>query len=365
MTDRRPPPLRGREAELARRVDLLARGAGGALVLEGASGSGKTRLLDEVAARALDAGLRVFTGAGQRGWQVPELLDGLPGAGGGRWRRAGAGAARQPGAGRARRARAGGAGRLPVADPAAAKAARVLVRRPAADPVLWVIARRPAPDDHPDVPVLRLGDLDAAAVRDLARDALGGAPDAPLTGLLAGALGTPLLIGELLHGLLDEAAVHVRDGVAALREGTAPPLRFRESVRGRVRQLSGPAREAVPSWGARSPPGSSPGCWTARPPPCSDRCGRPWTPSWWSSAASGSRSGTTSCARPSRAGCPNRCAATCAGRPWRRAWPRARPPPTSPRSCCAPPPGATSAPSRCCGARRPRSRPARRWSPPR
>ncbi|GAA2659802.1 MULTISPECIES: AAA family ATPase [Actinosynnema] len=248
MTHRRPAPLRGREVELAeldRRVDLLARGAGGALVLEGASGSGKTRLLDEVAARALGAGLRVFTGAGQRSWQVLELLDGLPGAGGG----GGAGALVRELHDSLERA----ALDVPVlvvlddfqwADPAAAKAARVLVRRLAADPVLWLIARRPTPDDHLDAPVLRLGDLPADAVRDLALDVLGGLPDGPLTALLAGAQGNPLLVGELLNGLLDEAAVDVRDGVAALRTEAAP-LRFRESVRSRVRQLSAPAREAV------------------------------------------------------------------------------------------------------------------------
>ena len=57
--------LVGRDAELARllaAVDRALEGRASAVLLAGDAGVGKTRLLDELAARAAERGLRVLTG---------------------------------------------------------------------------------------------------------------------------------------------------------------------------------------------------------------------------------------------------------------------------------------------------------------
>src|SRR2546423_79192 len=57
------PALLGRQAELARARELVARaaaGQGGLLLIEGSAGIGKTRLLREIAAAAREAGLEVL-----------------------------------------------------------------------------------------------------------------------------------------------------------------------------------------------------------------------------------------------------------------------------------------------------------------
>ena len=66
----RSPVLVGRAAELAMArglVDGLAAGRGAVLLVAGEAGIGKTRLLDEVAARAADGGLTVLSGRAVQG----------------------------------------------------------------------------------------------------------------------------------------------------------------------------------------------------------------------------------------------------------------------------------------------------------
>lgn len=58
-------PVRGREAELAfieARLDSLARGEGGIVLVEGPAGGGKSTILGEAAATAKRRGIRVFQG---------------------------------------------------------------------------------------------------------------------------------------------------------------------------------------------------------------------------------------------------------------------------------------------------------------
>ena len=62
-------PVRGRDRELADATAVLRRASGddarpGAVVIRGAPGSGKSRLLAAIAARAGDVGFRVLTGGG-------------------------------------------------------------------------------------------------------------------------------------------------------------------------------------------------------------------------------------------------------------------------------------------------------------
>jgi len=61
----RSPVLIGRQAELAsalRLVDAAARGRGGGVLVTGEAGVGKSRLVDEMRARAVDAGMTVLVG---------------------------------------------------------------------------------------------------------------------------------------------------------------------------------------------------------------------------------------------------------------------------------------------------------------
>jgi DNA-binding CsgD family transcriptional regulator len=270
-----PLPLRGRDGEraiLRGHVHRLTAGAGGVVVVEGTAGSGKSRLIAEAVTHGRDGGALVLSGAGEPaslGVPLGLLLDTLTGTG-------------KPPVDIDLLRRAADRGEsvfwliqeiyegleraaltVPVmivlddlhwADPATVDALRTLTRRLAADPVLWVLAMRPGLPDQVravtdqllarDASPIRLEPLDAGAVAQVAYDVLGGTPDDELGDMLSGAHGRPLLLLEFLHGLRDEGAVEVRDGVAALRAKRLP-LRFRDSVRRQVRLLSPDARLVV------------------------------------------------------------------------------------------------------------------------
>lgn len=76
-------PVRGRAEELAfveARLDALARGAGGIVLVEGPAGIGRSRMLAEASASAKRRGMRTFQGGADPDEQfVPlgPLLDGL------------------------------------------------------------------------------------------------------------------------------------------------------------------------------------------------------------------------------------------------------------------------------------------------
>jgi DNA-binding CsgD family transcriptional regulator/tetratricopeptide (TPR) repeat protein len=123
-------PLVGRDAELARllsTVDRALEGRAGAVLLAGDAGVGKTRLLDELAARAAERGLRVLTGhcvdLGDVGLPYLPFVDLL---------RPVAGGSGQPGLPELLSGRGAPAvSELPAGD--AADLGRPLVRRPVAD----------------------------------------------------------------------------------------------------------------------------------------------------------------------------------------------------------------------------------------
>ncbi|ALL79936.1 hypothetical protein AD006_32425 (plasmid) [Pseudonocardia sp. EC080610-09] len=158
---------------------------------------------------------------------------------------------------------------LQWADPVTLLALRVLPHEFAGRAVTWVLARRPETDGDAAAEVfgrlaaagaeyLLLEGLDTGLMHEVAADLLGGSTtDSRISTLVEGVGGNPALLEGLLDGLLEEGRVAVRDGVARLLgpDGgewngipvwTGPlPARFRAIVSDLVRELDPEARQLV------------------------------------------------------------------------------------------------------------------------
>ena len=243
------PPIRGRADELkviGALVTAVAQGHGGALVIEGPPGIGKSRLLTEVMALADKSGVRTLFGeafeyqqavpffslfmatlradppvgdpealrrlggsADLRYWVVHDLADAIYAA-----------AAENP---------------LVIlledihwADNGTLLALRSLATAPGA-PVMWVLTARtgaggPAVQETLSVlqragaTVVRVAAMAAGAVADMVCDAVRARADASLLSLAAKAHGNPFLVSELVGGLGEEGRLDVSGG--ALGAGT-------------------------------------------------------------------------------------------------------------------------------------------------
>jgi ATP/maltotriose-dependent transcriptional regulator MalT len=262
-------PLRGREQELAevdRVLGTLADGRGSVLLVEGAAGIGKTRLLDEALLRASAQGAHVASGRAEAiGAAAPltPLLHALTTGETPIVERAEVRALERPGDQRfwlleelaellELRCRI-----TPIvvilddlhwADDATLWAVGTLARRLLPHPIAWIVAVRPAEVATPAARLLAalsdagahrigLAPLSSAELETVARDVLGGVPDPALRDLLTGAAGNPFLALELVNGLVADNAVSVNDGVALLT-GDGAPAQFHERVRLRFGNLT-------------------------------------------------------------------------------------------------------------------------------
>ena len=268
--------LRGRDAEVARirdELERLADGTGAVVIVEGAAGMGKSRLVSEAARMGGRLGLTVGSAAAEPGESLVELAALL-----------GAlvnGAAPPLDARELTSLRPSPEQRFwqlrelqglleraaldsPLliciddaqwADAGTVAALRTLPPHLADSPIAWVIAARPSQEPRSlagaldrlrrnGAGTIALGPLEGGPVAELTADVLGARPDDNVLGLVHEAGGSPFLIVELLLGLLEEGRIRVTEGRAELIDGRLPN-RVKDGMRARVRRLSEPARTAV------------------------------------------------------------------------------------------------------------------------
>ncbi|MFH1463827.1 MAG: protein kinase [Pseudomonadota bacterium] len=284
----------GELAQLREALSALESGRGGVLLLEGPAGSGKTRLIDDLAAQARDRGVKIYTGIcrkeGGRAFSGYAQLYGAlvadrAAAPAEVLRRVFVAEGEEGSAAPVERYAAFAAfldllrvqGRAVVvlenvhrADPSSLALTEYLVRNMlglAKDPVLFVLSRWPVAEG-PDpmaalvdgrstgvgVERIPLGPLDVAAVEDLLLSIVPGDRSA---GALARRVhregeGNPQFIVEMIRTFVDERVIQVDEhGFARLRRdigeitrsGLPLPLSLRHALRERLEPLSDEARE--------------------------------------------------------------------------------------------------------------------------
>jgi len=270
------PPIRGRSSELdviGALVKALVQGHGGALIIEGPPGIGKSRLLTEAITLADRCGVRTLLGeafeyqqtvpffslfmatlrsdppvgdadalrrlggsADLRYWVVHDLADAI-----------GAAAAKTP---------------LAIvledihwADNGTLLALRSLASARPDVAVLWVLTARtgaggPAVQEtlsvlqRADAAVVRVAAMSASAVAEMVQDVVRANADESLLKLAAKAHGNPFLVGELVGGLGEEGRLNVSGG-RAVASGDALPRRLGAGMQQRLDHLSSDAGEVV------------------------------------------------------------------------------------------------------------------------
>jgi hypothetical protein len=272
----RTPPVRGRDDELAalrHQMDHVSSGRGAVVLIEGAAGIGKSRLLAEACSMALRGSVRVGASEAAQGESVVELAALLEALFGGPTPLLDRAVLREAHAAPEQRywflqdvqtllERAAHDAPLLVcvddlqwADSGTATALRLLPSRLAALPIGWILAYRPGQGSRSVLAAVEalerdgaekivLGPLDGPGVALVATDAFGAEPDEALLRMTEQTHGNPFLLVELLTGLGDEALVKVRSGRAELAQPRLPN-RVRESMRKRLARMSPPARKAV------------------------------------------------------------------------------------------------------------------------
>jgi DNA-binding CsgD family transcriptional regulator len=268
--------IRGRDRELAAVGEFLARvrsGCGAVLLIEGAAGMGKSRLVGEARRMAerlsIPVGIGVAepsesvselapllralfdepepllgraalsalsTGPEERYWRLQELQSSLE--------------------------RAAMAGPFVVflddlqwVDRGTAAALRTLPTRLASLPIGWVLSMRPEQGPQQlraavgyladeGAETLVLTPLTETAVAEVARDVMQAEPDEALLQMASEAGGNPFLLVELLEGLRGEGLVSIESGEATLTVHRLPD-RVHKSMRERLARMSESARRVA------------------------------------------------------------------------------------------------------------------------
>jgi DNA-binding CsgD family transcriptional regulator len=270
------PPIRGRSSELdviGALVKALVQGHGGALIIEGPPGIGKSRLLTEAITLADRCGVRILLGeafeyqqavpffslfmatlradppvgdadalrrlggsADLHYWVVHDLQDAIYAA-----------AVEHP--------LAIALEDIHWADNGTLLALRSLAAAQPDVPVLWIMTARtgaggPAVQEtlsvlqRADAAVVRVAAMSASAVADMVQDVVRANADESLLKLAAKAHGNPFLVGELVGGLGEEGRLTVSGG-RAVASGAALPRRLGAGMQQRLDHLSGGAGEVV------------------------------------------------------------------------------------------------------------------------
>jgi DNA-binding NarL/FixJ family response regulator len=274
--------LVGRDSELAMLGGLVkgvARGGGGAVLIEGEPGIGKSALVQAAVAGAPDAGCQVFWGAGDELGQALPLLPFLDGM---RVREGSANRRQDTIVGLLRGEIAADRGTdvpavlaeqlLALVTEQAAVRPTVLViddlqwadhasvilwgrlaRSARQMPLLLFGMMRPVPqrDDllalrraAGDASRLHVTGLTVAAVTDLVAALVGGRPDRNLVQLADGAAGNPLYITELVAALARSSRLTITKAGAGLPGGSAPGS-LSAAIADRLDFAAGPVRKAL------------------------------------------------------------------------------------------------------------------------
>jgi DNA-binding CsgD family transcriptional regulator/DNA-binding Lrp family transcriptional regulator len=268
------PTIRGRDAELAVLGDQLGRvrsGSGTVLLIEGAAGMGKSRLIAEGVKMARRLSFPVGVGAAEPSESVAELAPLLRALFDGSeplLDRAGLSTLHAAAEQRYWRLqdlqslleRAAMSSPLLIflddlqwVDSGTVAALRALPQRLASLPIAWVLAMRPdqgpgqlrsAVDYLADEGAERLvlEPLSQPAVAQVASDVMQAEPDEALLRMAGEAGGNPFLLVELLEGLRQEELVGIDSGHATLITYRLPD-RVRRSMRERLARMSEPARQ--------------------------------------------------------------------------------------------------------------------------
>jgi DNA-binding CsgD family transcriptional regulator/DNA-binding Lrp family transcriptional regulator len=270
------PAIRGRDAELGELGELLAgvrSGSGAVLLIEGAAGMGKSRLLGEGMRMAHRLGLPVGIGSAEPSESVAELAPLLRALFDGPeplLDRAGLSSLHAEPEQRYWRLqdlqslleRAASDGPLFIflddaqwVDSGTVAALRALPPRLASLPIGWVVAMRPDQGSGQlrsaveylvgeGAERLVLEPLSEAAVAQVTSEVMQAEPDEALVGMAREAGGNPFLLVELLEGLRQERLVRVDSGRATLTDHRLPD-RVRASMRERLASMSETARQVA------------------------------------------------------------------------------------------------------------------------
>src|SRR5260370_28984605 len=269
-------PVRGRDDDLAtigRHLDRLLSGIGWVIVVEGAAGLGKSRLVNEAATMAHGLSIKVGSGAADPGDNVVQLAPLMEALFDGPEPILERAALHSEHTSPEQRywllqdletllEKAALKAPLLVclddlqwADNGTAAALRSLPTRLRTVPVGWGIALRPGEGssqlrgamdglEREGAEKIVLGPLDQAGVEQVARDVLLAEPDRELLKMAERADGSPFLLVELLSGLREEGLVRTESGRAVLTASQIPH-RVSESMLTRLQRLSDLARQVA------------------------------------------------------------------------------------------------------------------------